>query len=35
MLTRMDIFEHFISLNGAADTASAYAELFGSPGLSG
>lgn len=35
MLSRMNIFECFVSLNSAAGTAIAYAGLFGSPGLSG
>lgn len=35
MLNRMNIFEHFTSLNSAADTASTCAGLFGNPGLCG
>lgn len=35
ILTRMNIFEYFISLNDAADTISAHIELFSSLGLNG
>lgn len=31
----MNAFEHFVALNSAADTAGAYAGLFGNPGLRG